>query len=51
MDILEKYESQSKKPNMKQFAHDLNILGKMTGMSDEQVLEYFKEASPQKMEA
>ena len=34
--------------DVEQFAYDLKVLGKMIGMSDIQILEHFKESSPQK---
>ena len=38
------------KHDVEQFAYDLKVLGKMLGMSDEQLLENFKEAFPFKIE-
>ena len=37
--------------DVEQFAHDLKVLHKIIGMSDEQILEHFKEAFPTKIEA
>ena len=38
------------KHDIEQFAHDLKVLGKMTGMSNEQVLEHFTKVFPSNIE-
>ena len=38
------------KHEIEQFACDLKILGKMIDMSDEHILEHFKESFPPKLE-
>ena len=37
--------------DLEQFAYDLKVLGKMIGMSDEQIPEHFRESFPSKLKS